>query len=728
MYAVVINPNTLLEGSGVPNTVKNLLQALSKLSKLRFFTWDNEFGGLRNFTASEAVLLNKLGIYLDGDELSQPNGFKFSIFCHSVSRIRDILILEPGVLIDNAYGIGTFRKMIFLSKSADLQVHVLLYDLIHLHFAPYSTEYRESYLRYLLDLYYADHVIAISNHVSKDFQLSLNKILNTQDNSGRLISVVHLAPNYLGSSVFQSKKENAPFVLLLGTIEPRKQQELVMEIFNEIMAENESLAYWKLKVVGNLHEKSSDSFIKLLSKSVNVDYLGSVNNSDLAILIDQSSFTIFASEDEGFGMPIVESLSRGKPCISANFGAMAEVSPFSSMKVDIRDKEKLKKKILDFMRFPEHLNLANTEAANYDSRSWDEVAFELVSKIVSKSDKNAHLASIPSNETIRTIFGSKIASTLTVVISTFNRLPQLRVNLEHLKTLKKSFDFDIFVLDNASTDGTQEFLSQLNYINWYSNPFNIGMIGNLMEIPKYVGTSHVWVIGDDDFITYDGMKHSLDVISNFPEIPLLVHNFEVFYSDTDFNWSTFSFSELMRFPICDSDDSFWSSIIDMASLHDNLFTAIYQFVWRQEVFFDAFVCFEKDSEFLNDWNSAPSAAYLTSKFAQGIGYWSGKIGVVANGANSWSGFRPRWHSVIVHQYIKNLRSFEFSKEKASVYSVTHQKLFLESLQEFDLNEINLITPEEYFDTIKLIYEDLECLLPDFQIELKKLVRPESFFN
>ena len=37
-------------------------------------------------------------------------------------------------------------------------------------------------------------------------------------------------------------------------------------------------------------------------------------------------FTVYPSVEEGFGLPILESLWCGKPAICANFGAMLEVA------------------------------------------------------------------------------------------------------------------------------------------------------------------------------------------------------------------------------------------------------------------------------------------------------------------------------------------------------------------------------------------------------------------
>ena len=58
----------------------------------------------------------------------------------------------------------------------------------------------------------------------------------------------------------------------------------------------------------------------------NIKYLGRVDEDELDKLYKECSFTVFPSTMEGFGLPIIESLSYGKPCICANFGAMSEIA------------------------------------------------------------------------------------------------------------------------------------------------------------------------------------------------------------------------------------------------------------------------------------------------------------------------------------------------------------------------------------------------------------------
>ncbi len=92
---------------------------------------------------------------------------------------------------------------------------------------------------------------------------------------------------------------------------------------------------------------------------------------------------------------------------------------------------------------------------------------------------------------------------IVAVVVTYNRKELLRENLEAL--LGQSFDqFDIMVIDNASTDGTYEYISDLakNYgkVKYYNTGENLGGAGGFSYGIKKAcekGYDRVWIMDDD---------------------------------------------------------------------------------------------------------------------------------------------------------------------------------------------------------------------------------------
>ena len=83
--------------------------------------------------------------------------------------------------------------------------------------------------------------------------------------------------------------------------------------------------------------------VKLRSrKNRRIVWHGSVRGDELHRMYSQCDFTVYPSVVEGFGLPILESLWCGRPCVCANFGAMAETAGGGRLfTIDLRDSEKL---------------------------------------------------------------------------------------------------------------------------------------------------------------------------------------------------------------------------------------------------------------------------------------------------------------------------------------------------------------------------------------------------
>ena len=89
-----------------------------------------------------------------------------------------------------------------------------------------------------------------------------------------------------------------------------------------------------------------------------------------------------------------------------------------------------------------------------------------------------------------------------VVILTFNRLNLLKITLSKIK-LQTFPAFEILVVDNFSTDGTQEYLKSLPNISSIFLDENLGPAGGFYEGIKYFGGKNnvdfVWIMDDDFF-------------------------------------------------------------------------------------------------------------------------------------------------------------------------------------------------------------------------------------
>jgi glycosyltransferase involved in cell wall biosynthesis len=117
------------------------------------------------------------------------------------------------------------------------------------------------------------------------------------------------------------------YVLLVGTIEARKNHALMIRVWQTLLAELPDEAVPVLVFAGRVGWLVDD----LMRQIENLDFL----DGKLLIIADPSDatlrrlyrgclFTVFPSLFEGWGLPVTESLAAGKPCLCANTTSLPE--------------------------------------------------------------------------------------------------------------------------------------------------------------------------------------------------------------------------------------------------------------------------------------------------------------------------------------------------------------------------------------------------------------------
>lgn len=130
---------------------------------------------------------------------------------------------------------------------------------------------------------------------------------------------------------------------------------------------------------------------------------------------------------------------------------------------------------------------------------------------------------------------------LTIAIPTYNRANYLELCLkrisEELVDLSEEQQklVKVYVSNNASTDNTDQVISQYRLINageveFVTNHENIGGEGNVAQCYKSATSKYVWVIGDDDVVLPGGLKIVLDVLVKNEVDILYVNGYS--YSDS----------------------------------------------------------------------------------------------------------------------------------------------------------------------------------------------------
>jgi glycosyltransferase involved in cell wall biosynthesis len=160
-----------------------------------------------------------------------------------------------------------------------------------------------------------------------------------------------------------------PYVLFVGTVEPRKNLRRVMAAFDRLGRRDLELVLvgprgWK--------EEPADPSV---TPRAGVRWLGSVPRADLPPLYAGARVVVYPSLAEGFGLPVLEAMAAGAPVVTSLGTSMAEVADGAALLVDPLSVEAISdgvERILDDRRLEEDLrSRARARAAAF---TWERSA------------------------------------------------------------------------------------------------------------------------------------------------------------------------------------------------------------------------------------------------------------------------------------------------------------------------------------------------------------------
>ena len=108
---------------------------------------------------------------------------------------------------------------------------------------------------------------------------------------------------------------------------------------------------------------------------------------------------------------------------------------------------------------------------------------------------------------------------LNIYIVTYNRSQMLKKMIDSV--LKQSFfDFDLYILDNASTDDTDIVVNEFTdkRINYIKHKKNIGGVGNINYALESCNSKYIIILHDDDIICKDLIEKELTILNLYNDI------------------------------------------------------------------------------------------------------------------------------------------------------------------------------------------------------------------
>jgi glycosyltransferase involved in cell wall biosynthesis len=230
-----------------------------------------------------------------------------------------------GVIMPEIFAADVARALPALSAASAGPRVALFHDAIALQFpefSPQSTSAR--FPGYLRELLLFDGVAAISE-ASRDCLLEYWSWLGVARTPP--VAAITLGIDSPASLPAPAAPGDWPTILCVGSIEGRKNHVALLDACESLWARE---ARFKLHLVGLANRETGGPALEKIEsmKAAGrpIDYRGPEADEALEAAYRACAFTVYPSITEGFGLPVAESLVRGRACLCRLEGALGEVA------------------------------------------------------------------------------------------------------------------------------------------------------------------------------------------------------------------------------------------------------------------------------------------------------------------------------------------------------------------------------------------------------------------
>lgn len=328
LFIDVTNSTRDPANSGVVRVARRLSRALQEAGHDPLFVlWDQ--------TSMEYVLPTQA----EHERLSAFNGpfiknaSRLSISVEQRTSLDDILNVkkapEGWLLLAEVTYETSFRPIRKFARERGLRIAAIFYDSIPILRPDLCNEHiRTNHGQYMQALGECDLVLPISNFSAR----CLEEFWCERNVKTSCRVVPDVLPGEFGGirrrDILSDYQQGKADILCVSTLEPRKNHRNLIQACLS-MAERHPELDWSLTLVGNRYIGSfeiADWIQEVAATNPRIKWRGIVDDATLNQLYEECLFTVYPSILEGFGLPIVESIWHGRPCICYNQGVMAELA------------------------------------------------------------------------------------------------------------------------------------------------------------------------------------------------------------------------------------------------------------------------------------------------------------------------------------------------------------------------------------------------------------------
>ncbi len=283
--------------AGITNYTRRLVQAMSQCAS--------------EFDVSLSVILDRR----DEDTYWMPNGIHvLRTFTPAHHQLEHLAL--PSELA--RFSFNVLHSPDFITCQGRFRKVITIHDLYFMeHPEVMSEDGKRYYSRVQKSAQMADYIITPS-HFTRDNVLRLLHHVSPE----RVMVVYEAADNETDTSSTVVLLEREPFILFVGTLEPRKNLVTLLRALKRLPEEIRLMVVGANGWAGTAPGQLADE----LGVSSRVRFAGQVCNAELDALYRSARLLAMPSLCEGFGLPVLEAMSRGTPVVCSDSGSLPEIA------------------------------------------------------------------------------------------------------------------------------------------------------------------------------------------------------------------------------------------------------------------------------------------------------------------------------------------------------------------------------------------------------------------
>ena len=198
---------------------------------------------------------------------------------------------------------------------------------------------------------------------------------------------VHVVPFAVPDLILKKPSQNAislsngdPYILCIGTLEPRKNHARLIQAFGTVQSKSPNVRLLLVGADGPARPQIDSAMADLDPQARSrVVITGPVSQADRTHLLKNAHIVAYPSLYEGFGLPLLEAMTTNSPIVTTKEGSLEEVGGNAAHYVDAHSADDIARGIIEVLESNE-LRSELIEAGKLRAKqfSWDTSAKMLI--------------------------------------------------------------------------------------------------------------------------------------------------------------------------------------------------------------------------------------------------------------------------------------------------------------------------------------------------------------